>query len=141
MRAAQHEAVTALRAATATGPPEQLPPSGVDDWMRLGLLDTLLAWFAGTGNTCLHMPDPRRPEPVWSCAWKPRLVVCNHCLHLLKTAGDADRTCDCCGHLCAGTDTDDPIYICTVLLSALTYQAGTCRDCLPTTTARQGETS
>jgi len=103
----------------------------VDEWIRLGVIDTLLLWIDGRARTCIHAPDPLRPQPVWTAAWKPGLVVCTRCIGLLKAVGVADRTCDCCGHICVGVDSDDPVFTSTVWLGALAYQFGTCRGCVP----------
>ena len=111
-----------------------IPRDDVDGWLRLGLLDTLLGWLGGYGRTCMHSPSHLRPEPepVFSCAWRPGLVVCAHCLHLLDIVGAADLSCDCCGRVCEGLDADDPIYTGTVWLGELAFEFGTCTDCRPT---------
>jgi hypothetical protein len=108
-----------------------VPPTAVDEWLRLGLLDTVVGWVDGRGRTCMHSPHHTRPQPVFAAAWRPNLVVCAHCLHLLDVTGPADRICDCCGHLCDGIDADDPIYTGTVWLGELAYEFGTCGDCRP----------
>ena len=128
MRAAQHHSVALMEKAEQT-PVRHLPTTGVDEWLRLGLLDTLIRWLNGDAKTCIHMPDPRTPEPVWSCAWRPGLVVCTYCLHLFKLAGDADRVCDCCGRTVTGLENGDGIFTLTVWIGALAYQAGACKDC------------
>jgi hypothetical protein len=106
-----------------------VPRLAVPDWIRLGLLDTFLRWAAGSARVCMHNPDPRRPEPVFCAAWKPGLVVCGRCTPMLRAIGDADKTCDCCGHVCGGVESDDPIRTVTVWLGGLAYQAGMCADC------------
>lgn len=106
-----------------------VPPTEIDEWIRLGALDTLILWVDGRARTCMHSPDYRRPQPVFSCAWRPGLVVCMGCLHLLNVAGEADKTCDRCGHICEGVDADDGIYTGTVWLGALGFQFGTCAGC------------
>lgn len=128
IRAAQQDAVALIETIEQT-PVRHLRTSDVDEWLRLGLLDTLLTWINGNARTCIHMPDPYSPESVWSCAWKPGLVVCTHCLHLFKLAGDADKVCDCCGRIVAGIENDDGIFSLTVWIGALAYQAGACKDC------------
>lgn len=130
LHAAYSESVRLIETAENTSA-RHLPRSGVDDWLRLGLLDTFCRWVAGTARTCLHMPEPRRPEPVWSCAWKPGLIVCSACLHLLKVFGDADKVCDCCGHVCTGLENGDGIATLTVWFGGLAYQAGACTGCNP----------
>lgn len=128
IRAAQHDSVALIETVEQT-PVRHLRTSDVDEWLRLGLLDTLLTWLDGNAKTCMHMPDPHRPEAVWSCAWKPGLVVCTYCLHLFKLVGDADKVCDCCGRTVTGLENDDGIFTLTVWIGALAYQAGACTDC------------
>ena len=113
------------------GASQPTPLADIDEWLRLGLLDSYCRWADGTARTCLHAPDPRRPQPVWSAAWKPGLIVCTACLALLRLRGEADRRCDCCGRVCAGIEHNDGIYTMTVWLGALAYQAGACKDCRP----------
>jgi hypothetical protein len=115
-----------------------VPRTHVDDWIRLPLLDTFITWVTGKAKTCMHAPDVSRPEPVWSCAWRPHLVVCTRCLFLLNVTGDADKICDGCGHSCVGVDNGDPIFTVTVWLGALAYQAGACTHCHETLTHREG---
>ena len=79
----------------------------------------------------MHDPSWRSPEPVWSAVWRPGLVVCTPCLPLLKVVGEAEKTRDCCGHVCAGADVGDPIVTTTVWCGALASHAGACRDCHP----------
>jgi hypothetical protein len=103
-----------------------------DDWIRLPLLDTVAKWTQDRANTCIHHPTPLRPEPVWACAWKPGLIVCTKCQWMLSVgvAGTpADRRCDRCGRVVAGTDNDDPIWSSTVWFNQLGYTFGACRDC------------
>ncbi|MGO8772063.1 MAG: hypothetical protein ACLQIK_08385 [Mycobacterium sp.] len=129
--AAAHRDSVALIEAIEDRPVRYVPRSSVDDWLRLGLLDTFLTWVSGNARVCLHAPDFRRPEPVWAAAWKPGLVVCPRCTRQLKVFGDADAACDRCGRVTLGVEHDDGIYTLSVMLGALTYQAGACRDCLP----------
>lgn len=100
-------------------------------WVRLGIIDTLVAWWSGRHSSCTHAPHPLRPQPVVAVAWKPGLVVCGHCTHLLSipTNSTADRTCDGCGRVTAGPDADDPMYPTMVAAGVLTYGLGLCRDC------------
>jgi len=128
IRASQRHAVTTMEIATG----EQIQyrsTSTVAEWFRLGALDTLIRWINGTAKTCTHAPSPYRPEPVWSCAWKPGLVVCSYCTPMLKAIGEADKICDGCGHLCEGVEHDDPIRTTTAWVGGLAYQAGTCHGC------------
>src|SRR5271165_2840053 len=132
LHTAQKESVALMEAAeNMPGGSRRLPHTDIDAWLRLGLLDTLCKWLDGTARTCMHSPDPRRPEPVWSAAWKPGLVVCAHCVGLLKAVGDADRTCDVCGRVCAGVEHGDGIFTVTVWAAALAYSGGTCTACRP----------
>ncbi len=108
-----------------------VPPNSVDEWIRLSALDALIGWIDGTARTCLHSPHWRRPEPVFAAAWRPHLVVCAGCLHLLGVTGVEDHTCDACGRVTDGVDADDPIYTGTVWIGALAYEFGTCTDCRP----------
>jgi len=129
--AAAHRDSVAILEAIENRSARHVPGSSIDDWLRLGLLDTFLTWASGHARVCIHAPDFRRPEPVWAAAWKPGLVVCTRCTRLLKVFGDADKTCDRCGRITAGVEANDPIYTLTTLLGSFTYQAGACRDCLP----------
>ena len=110
---------------------ELMARTDVPAWLRLGLLDTLIGWVDGRGRTCMHAPDHRRPEPVFGAAWRPGLVVCSQCLHLLDVVGEADRTCDVCGYICGGDDVGDPIYVGTVWVGSLAFEFGTCGNCRP----------
>ena len=128
--AARDESITLMEA--VEGRPVQLVErTAVADWLRLGLLDTLLRWVTGRAKTCIHMPDHRNPEPAWSAAWKPGLVVCTACLQLLNVVGVTAKVCDLCGHVCAGVEADDPIHSVTVWSGALAYIAGACTNCSP----------
>jgi hypothetical protein len=73
---------------------ESIATCDVSDWLRLGLLDAFTTWAAGKGKTCLHASHYSRPEPVWSAAWKPGLVICGLCTHLFRMTEQADYTCD-----------------------------------------------
>lgn len=96
----------------------------------LQVLDQLDQWWHGRVSTCLHAPDPRRPQSVVAAAWKPGLIVCGDCTHLLRLPrkSAADRTCDLCGRIVTGRD-DDPIYPTTLQWAALLYLWGACTDC------------
>lgn len=74
----------------------------------------------------------RRYELIFACAWRPGLVVCAHCIPLLKAPTKlADATCDRCGRVCTGPATGDGIHPLVVQIGALTFSAGACRDCRP----------
>jgi hypothetical protein len=108
-----------------------IPRDDIDAWVRLGTLDALLGWLDGRGRTCMHSPSHHRPQPVFAAAWRPGLVVCAQCLHLLDVTGPASMVCDCCGRACEGTDADDPVFCGAVWLGELCYQWGACTDCRP----------
>ncbi len=134
--AASRDSINATRLAYRAGGQQQIEESLNDwsefpEWIRLQLADTFLAWSEGTGTTCLHDPTPQRPQPVIAAAWRPRLVVCGACTHLLRCTGAADRTCDGCGRVVAGLDQGDPMRTITVMFSALAFQVGVCHDCTP----------
>ena len=96
----------------------------IPEWVRLSVADTLLRFHRGTHDTCMHNPSPSRPEPIVAAAWRPGLVTCVQCVHLFKMVGDPDRTCDHCGHVCAG------IHSCTLSCGALIFSYGLCSGCL-----------
>lgn len=102
-------------------------------WLRLGLLDTLATFAAGRATTCRHNPDAARPRPVLAAAWRPGMVVCPACAHLLSLKHNpaADAVCDSCGHQCAGVEHGDGIYPGMVQLGPMIYQYGTCGGCRP----------
>lgn len=106
--------------------PEQHPA-----WVRLGVLDTLLAWTSNRGVTCMHSPSSHRPEPVYSVAWRPRLVFCGQCTHLARLPKHSTKelTCDGCGKLTTGAHTDNPLYTSMVQAGVLSYGFGACADC------------
>jgi hypothetical protein len=98
------------------------------DWVRLGVLGTIARWAAGQGATCQDSPSISRPRPVVSAAWKPDLVVCTACLHLLELPSGSvtDKTCDGCGYVVPDTET---IYSFTISHGWLMWQAGACVNC------------
>lgn len=100
-------------------------------WIRLGVIDAWIGYCAGTGTTCMHAPTVERPTPVFAAAWKPGLIVCGPCIHLMtpRPGSLADRTCDGCGHECLGVDADDPIYPSGAQMGSLIYQFGVCTSC------------
>ena len=127
--AARNEAVRLAEAMEGKpGQSRAVPGSAIPDWLRLGLLDVFSKWVAGKATVCLHNPVSARPEPVWAAAWRPGVVTCSRCLDLFRQLGDADRTCDGCGHLCSG-DAGDQIRVASITLGTLVYRAGVCNDC------------
>lgn len=108
-----------------------MPAKGHPAWVRLGLINALVTWQAGKGSTCLHAPDPRFPQPVHAVAWKPGLVVCDLCPHLLALPRNstADHRCDGCGTVSVGVENGGGIQGCVVSAGPLTYGIGVCPDC------------
>ena len=100
----------------------------VPEWIRLSVLDTACRFFAGRADTCMHQPVADHPEPVLAAAWRPGLVTCVHCEHLFRLAGEADRRCDRCGHVCAGLP-GDGIHACRLMFGPLVYSYGLCAGC------------
>lgn len=115
-----------LFAAVANLPTDQHPA-----WVRLGALDAMVRWWGGKHSTCMHGPHPMRPQPIVSAAWKPGLIVCAACQHLLRVpeGSVADRTCDGCGKVVAGVDSGDPMYPFTVVCGVLSHRVGVCQAC------------
>ncbi len=118
-------AAQGLTAGVAALPPDQHP-----DWTRLGALAALVTWVAGQGSTCLHSPHPARPQPIVAAAWRPDLMVCAHCTHLLQLPrnGDSDRRCDSCGRVC-DVEAGDLIYPAALVLGPMQYLLGACTEC------------
>lgn len=110
-----------------------LPASIYPDWVRLGLLHALVAWLMGDpgAHTCPHSPSPNHPEPVFGAAWKPGLVICHLCGHLLQLPRNsaADRMCDGCGRVTEGVEAGDPVYPVQVAYGAFIYFMGCCQGC------------
>ena len=103
--------------------------AAVPDWLRLSLVDTWLAFIAGTADTCMHAPVVSRPEPVVAAVWRPALIVCTACTHLTKVTGEADRTCDRCARVCTGL-AGDRIHPCSLTFGPLLYMFGLCPGCM-----------
>lgn len=122
---------TAARGWGVDGQVGYTAPSDVPGWVRLGALTTLAGWLTGRASTCLHAPHPTRPQPLAAAAWKPGLIVCGRCTHLLTLPrrSTADRTCDGCGHVVTGVEHHDGIRPTLIVVGALSYLFGTCRDC------------
>jgi hypothetical protein len=102
----------------------------VPEWLWLPLVAEVLGLVAGTGRTCVHA-CPHRPAPYFAAAWRPGLVVCHTCLHLLhlRPGSAADRRCDRCGHVCAGPQLGDGIHPGTIHYGPLAYTYGLCGPC------------
>lgn len=65
-------------------------------WLRARLADVATRWAAGDIDTCRHL---RLGMVGVAAMWAPRRVVCGSCSPQLRLTGDADRTCDRCGHV------------------------------------------
>lgn len=103
-------------------------PTEVPMWIRLGLLSAATAWAAGKTRTCMHSPSPDGPVPGWAAAWKPGLVVCPACLHMLATGGGVEEyRCDGCGRI--SLPEDGGVRVASLSTGALTYRFGACPDC------------
>lgn len=102
----------------------------VPDAVLVSILHELMQWGAGRQRTCIHRPDPARPQPVLAAAWKPGVVVCPACTHLLRLPRGSvkDRTCDLCGHVAAGPPTD-PVLPVAAAYGPFVYLYGCCRGC------------
>jgi hypothetical protein len=73
----------------------------------------------------MHNPDPNKPQPLFAALWRPLLVVCERCTHLLslRPGSEADRTCDGCGRVFDG------IYPGMGSYGPLSFQYGVCAGC------------
>lgn len=101
------------------------------EWVRYGLLTAVVAWTVGEAQTCPHSPDPRHPQPVTAAAWKPGLVVCVRCPHLLELPRDSAEnwTCDGCRTV-VNPGEGGRIKALTLSYGAFTYRIGICTGCL-----------
>lgn len=126
-----HAMFSEVAVALADDPARATTAGELPGWLRLGLLDTLATFAAGRATTCRHNPVAGRPRPVLAAAWRPGMVVCPACAHLLSLRHDptADAVCDGCGHQCAGPEHGDGIYPGMVRLGPLVLQYGTCGGC------------
>lgn len=130
-QAAARETGNACRVTVARSGGTCLPGGRVPDVVLLQALDILARWCDGGIRLCLHAPHPSRPEPVATALWRPGLIVCGRCPHLLtlRPGSVADRSCDLCGHVAEGTEHGDPIYPATFQHGPLVVLFGACRDC------------
>jgi hypothetical protein len=130
--AARAEARAALRRMAPLLGADESPDIDTPEWARLGMLRTYVRWGAGRGSTCLHAPTATRPEPVVAAAWRPDLVACSRCPHLLllRHASVADRSCDGCGRPVAGAEHGDGLTPAVVGYGPLNWLFGSCADCL-----------
>jgi hypothetical protein len=106
------------------------PAGDAPGWARLGGFDAIATWLQGDSRTCMHDPNLFRPTPVFAAAWRPELIVCGACMHLLRPPNPtADATCDGCGYICSGVDADDPIFPSTFVVGPLNFVMGLCGRC------------
>lgn len=111
-------------------------------WVRLQVLDVWASWHEGTAETCPCWPVPQRLELVVTALWRPGLIACPDCARtLLRARGEADRTCDLCGHVVAGLDEGEPIYPRTLAYGHMLVSWGECPGCktVPPGPARKGK--
>jgi hypothetical protein len=129
--ATRHTQDIARRTAQIAGNPEPRLVDRLDvDWLHDSIDLLLASWFTGRARTCMHQLDHRHPQPVFSAAWAPDLIVCGDCVHLLRIADPIkDATCDRCGYVTTGLANNDGIHGDAVTYLSLTYQFGLCRDC------------
>lgn len=100
-------------------------------WLRLSVTDTLVGFAAGTGSTCMHAPHLGRAEPLHAAVWKPDLVTCMSCSHLLALGGGpAAHTCDGCGRVCPPTH-EDGVRLVALAVGPVLFVTGCCPDCAP----------
>lgn len=110
------------------------------EWIRLNVLSAYVGWAAGKASTCMHNPTAARPEPVFAAAWKPGLVTCARCPHLLELPrGSAkDRTCDGCGRVTTGPEHGDGIHPSRIQYGPMMLAFGTCEGCTPAGPHQEG---
>ncbi len=99
-------------------------------WLRLDVTSTLVSFAAGTGSTCMHAPHLGRAEPLHAAVWKPGLVTCMSCSHLLEVHGPAAHTCDACGRVCPPTH-EDGVRLVALAVGPVLFVTGCCSDCVP----------
>lgn len=95
----------------------------VPEWIRLSMMDTVMQWAKGNAVLCMHQPDMLHPQPLYMAAWKPGMIVCGHCAHMLVADADQDFLCDFCG------GEADPIQRVVVQAGAMQFFAGVCVQC------------
>jgi hypothetical protein len=88
-------------------------------WTLLGLIKAVADWDYDNSRACDHCPRDLT-GPAHFAAWKPGLVVCAECTHLL---GDAQR-CDHCGK-----PDDSGLETCNIIVGSINYHVATCDDC------------
>lgn len=120
----------AVSGLVGAGPATATAADDLPGWLRLSVVDALARFVEGAATTCIHNPDPSRPQPVLAAAWSPGLVACFLCTQLFALPGGSvsDRTCDGCGHLC-DTAAGEMVYPGMIQLGPLVFQYGTCAGC------------
>lgn len=105
--------------------------SKIPDWIRLGAVSALAQWVAGESETCTHVPSPNgAPFAVIAAAWKPGLVVCAQCQHLIAGLSEEEEMrCDCCGRIT--TMEEGGIHALSISTGSIMYRAGACASCIP----------
>ena len=101
------------------------------DWLKIKIRGQLNTWRAGKARTCMHNPTYGAGNSVFLVAWKPDLVVCLECPHLVALAphDPEDRRCDSCGRLTEGT-ADDRTYSARInLAGGVLYGFAVCTAC------------
>lgn len=126
-----NQVIDALVAAGLFTGTSDMSPAEIPDWVRLGAVNAFTTWGLGQGSTCPHGPTHHRPAPVFAAAWKPGLVVCIRCNHLLALRRHSvlDRTCDGCGRLVTEQTPDEQIWPSAMLVAELTWSFGACEEC------------
>lgn len=100
-------------------------------WLAVKLTAQRQAWVSGVARTCTHDPKPGR-SLAHMCSWKPELVVCPQCTHLLSiTENDpSSNRCDCCDRDVAETIGG------RMTISGVTYWFVVCLSCQRTAMTR-----
>lgn len=93
-------------------------------WLAAKLYAGREGWRLGIARCCVHNPSPGRAI-VHMCSWKPEIVACPRCTHLLAIAKSDPRThqCDCCGR--DGVDTTGG----KMTIAGITYWFAVCESC------------
>jgi hypothetical protein len=105
--------------------------SDLPQWLFDKINARRAAWDAGALATCLH--NPRPGDVAYMAAWKPDLVTCPQCTHLVLVGRNTQEEyrCDCCGHVVANTDADH-LLAALIKLPRLTFAIALCGDCRAT---------
>jgi hypothetical protein len=129
--AAQHtEAAAGYLAAHADLLSGVIDAQTAPEWLRLSLADTLAAHLTGSARTCLHSPSPLSPQPIVAAAWRPDMITCRQCSHLLTIppGSERDRTCDHCGIVGPPAPARE-VYAHVITAGPLAYLYGLCPSC------------